>query len=167
MSLCSHAAGSIWLAVCLLVLGVSHARQAADRIASYAMAVACMEQGDLLLSVSCLLQGSLCWLAMCRLHRVLSTKLGKPCGKAFLLITAIQFHLPFYMSRTLPNTFATAVMGFALADWVDARHPRRLLSLLVFATVRDPALMEFTYACLHTICIGIRSTPGTSMHRDQ
>ena len=51
-------------------------------------------------------------------------------------MTAMQFHLPFYMSRTLPNTFALAVLGFATADWLEARHPRRLISLLAFATVR-------------------------------
>ncbi len=50
--------------------------------------------------------------------------------------TAMQFHLPFYMSRTLPNTFALAVLGLAIADWIEAKHPRRLVSLLAFATVR-------------------------------
>ena len=48
----------------------------------------------------------------------------------------MQFHLPFYMSRTLPNTFALAVLGLAIADWIEAKHPRRLVSLLAFATVR-------------------------------
>lgn len=52
-----------------------------------------------------------------------------------MLLTAVQFHLPFYMSRTLPNTFATIVLGFALADWLTGRHPRRLICLLALVTV--------------------------------
>ena len=51
-------------------------------------------------------------------------------------ITAAQFHLPFYMSRTLPNTFATALACLALGDWVSGLHPRRAIALLVFGTVR-------------------------------
>lgn len=80
-------------------------------------------------------QGTICCAAMWRIRCVLSNKLGRPCGQAFLVITAVQFHLPFYMSRTLPNTFATAVLGFAIADWLDGRHPRRLIALLAFGTV--------------------------------
>ena len=80
-------------------------------------------------------QGTICCAAMWRIRHVLSNKLGRPCGQALLIITAVQFHLPFYMSRTLPNTFATAVLGFAIADWLDGRHPRRLVALLAFGTV--------------------------------
>ena len=74
-------------------------------------------------------------------------RLGTTCASAFMLLTAVQFHLPFYMSRTLPNTFATAVLGFALADWVTGRHPRRLISLLALATV---SLDSFPQYCLCT-----------------
>jgi hypothetical protein len=31
---------------------------------------------------------------------------------------ALQFHLPFYASRTLPNTFALALTNLAIAAWV-------------------------------------------------
>lgn len=90
---------------------------------------------------------------MCRICSVLSVKLGKSCGRAFLLITALQFHLPFYMSRTLPNTFATAVLGFAIADWIDAHHPRRLIALLAFATVSFSCMPKFKHMvvahCFH------------------
>lgn len=65
-----------------------------------------------------------------------------------MIVTAVQFHLPFYMSRTLPNTFALAVLGFAFADWLEARHPRRLISLLAFATVRLPVSILYTVLTL-------------------
>ena len=80
-------------------------------------------------------QGAVCWLAVREVQWAVHQSLGAACASAFMLLTAMQFHLPFYMSRTLPNTFATAVLGFALADWVTGRHPRRLISLLALATV--------------------------------
>ena len=76
---------------------------------------------------------------MCRIHQAVRAILGSTCAKAFIVLTAVQFHLPFYMSRTLPNTFALAVVSFGTADWLEAKHPRRLISLLAFATVRVPA----------------------------
>lgn len=166
-----RAAGSISLAVSLLMLGITQPVQGCCNSlpAEYVLLLSLHTCSRTTCFSVCpvLVQGSLCWLAMCRVHRVLSAKLGKPCGRAFLLITAIQFHLPFYMSRTLPNTFATAVLGFALADWMDARHPRRLVSLLVFATVRAPTVVDFPSACLHLICTGISLTPSTSLRTNQ
>lgn len=80
-------------------------------------------------------QGVMCWLAMYGIQKAVHQCLGATCASAFVLLSAIQFHLPFYMSRTLPNTFATAVLGFALADWVTGGHPRRLICLLALSTV--------------------------------
>ncbi|DBA87838.1 TPA: hypothetical protein ACH3X1_004835 [Trebouxia sp. C0004] len=88
-----------------------------------------------MLTVVRLMLGSICWLSMCRLQQALHKQYGSTCAKAFMIVTAMQFHLPFYMSRTLPNTFALAVLGLAIADWIEAKHPRRLVSLLAFATI--------------------------------
>lgn len=88
-----------------------------------------------MLTVVRLMLGLICWLAMYQLQQALRKQYGSTCAKAFMIVTAMQFHLPFYMSRTLPNTFALAVLGLATADWIEAKHPRRLVSLLAFATV--------------------------------
>ena len=72
---------------------------------------------------------------MCRIQQVLRKQFGSTLATAFVIVTAVQFHLPFYMSRTLPNTFALAVLGFAIADWLEAWHPKRLVALLAFVTV--------------------------------
>jgi len=57
-------------------------------------------------------------------------------GAAFLLVTAIQFHLPFYSSRTLPNIFALALANLAHAEWLAGRRPHRTILYLAFAVVR-------------------------------
>lgn len=99
------------------------------------------------------LQGVTCWLSMCGIQKAVQQCLGVTCASAFMLLCAIQFHLPFYMSRTLPNTFATAVLGFALADWVTGAHPRRLICLLAFSTVSPGQLLTDTACRYLKICI--------------
>jgi alpha-1,6-mannosyltransferase len=41
-------------------------------------------------------------------------------GTYLLLLTAVQFHMPFYASRMLPNTFALALVLHAYSDWLLA-----------------------------------------------
>jgi len=60
-----------------------------------------------------------------RFRRVLRRAFGDAVGVAFAIITASQFHLPFYASRTLPNTFALALTTFAVADWFAAHSASR------------------------------------------
>jgi alpha-1,6-mannosyltransferase len=38
------------------------------------------------------------------------------------VVSAVQFHLPFYMSRPLPNTFALALVLMGLAGWLRGNH---------------------------------------------
>ena len=64
----------------------------------------------------------------------------------YLLITAVQFHLPFYSSRLLPNTFATILVVHAYAEWFK-NNPRRAAAYLVFTTAIfrcDVLLLLFT-----------------------
>ncbi len=74
--------------------------------------------------------------SLARFRRVLRDAHGRDVATCFALVTATQFHLPFYASRTLPNTFALVLTTLALADWIaDAgeRADRRAVFLLVLA----------------------------------
>lgn len=64
----------------------------------------------------------------------------------YLLITAVQFHLPFYSSRLLPNTFALVLVTIAYSEWFS-RRPRRTAIYLVFTAAIfrcDMLLLLFT-----------------------
>ncbi|THH12420.1 hypothetical protein EW146_g7714 [Bondarzewia mesenterica] len=45
-------------------------------------------------------------ITLCLLRRAVSRRFGHPTSFAFSLLTCTQFHLPFWMGRTLPNMFA-------------------------------------------------------------
>lgn len=72
--------------------------------------------------------------ALSRLRGAVEVAFGRRASVFLALLSALQFHLPFYFSRTLPNTFATVVTTLALADWIDGRAPRRALVLLAAAS---------------------------------
>ena len=42
----------------------------------------------------------------------------------FVFLSAIQFHLPFYMSRMLPNVIALVPVSFGLGFWMQQSKPR-------------------------------------------
>jgi len=67
-------------------------------------------------------------------------------GTYLLLITACQFHMPFYASRMLPNTFALVVVLQALRAWLIG-NSSKAAALLVFGTAVfrcDLLLLLFT-----------------------
>ena len=61
-----------------------------------------------------------------------TSRTGRRVGAWLLLITASQFHIPFYASRMLPNTFAMAIILHAYSFWLDG-HVEQAASLVVFA----------------------------------
>ncbi|KAG7349010.1 Alg9-like mannosyltransferase family-domain containing protein [Nitzschia inconspicua] len=79
------------------------------------------------------------WIGWIRLALAVDRTVGKQpfalvtTGSYLLLITACQFHIPFYASRMLPNTFALAVVLQCYANWIQRQVPSAAV-LLVFAT---------------------------------
>ena len=73
---------------------------------------------------------SLTILALARLRGAVGRVWGRPAGAAFLAASALQFHLPFYASRALPNTAALALVAVAAADWLDGSAPARAVATL-------------------------------------
>ena len=61
---------------------------------------------------------------------------GRTAGAAFAALCISQFHLVFYASRPLPNTFALVLCCAASSYWLRSKHPRRTLLLLTVAAVR-------------------------------
>ena len=80
-------------------------------------------------------QGLVCVLSLARLRSAVERVFGRPVGVAFFALTALQFHLPFYMSRTLPNTLALALISLACAEWLAGHRPARTVALLTFTMV--------------------------------
>ncbi|KAF9437363.1 dolichyl-P-Man:Man(7)GlcNAc(2)-PP-dolichol alpha-1,6-mannosyltransferase [Entomortierella beljakovae] len=70
---------------------------------------------------------------------------GKMTSLLFLLVSSVQFHWLFYAGRTLPNTFALAIVNVAFSYWMKAssqssrtfteRQLMRMIDCLVASTV--------------------------------
>lgn len=72
------------------------------------------------------------------LKKAVDKEMGNGVGAAFLLITMLQFHLPYYMSRPLPNSLALVVTNYALAHWIHPKSSKSIgltIFLLSFAVV--------------------------------
>eukprot|EP00850_Spirogloea_muscicola_P021561 SM000253S09050 [mRNA] locus=s253:25113:30452:- [translate_table: standard] len=81
-----------------------------------------------------LVQGALAVASFSKLRRQVAKNFGMPAGRAFAVVTASQFHLLYYCSRPLPNSFALGIANLAYAFWLQGRA-RVTLSLLVLGIV--------------------------------
>ncbi|EQC35537.1 hypothetical protein SDRG_06828 [Saprolegnia diclina VS20] len=68
------------------------------------------------------------------LKRTIGSVFGRDTAVAYSLLTAVQFHLVFYMSRTLPNIFALILVFLAYAAWLQGQS-RRVIMLLSVSTI--------------------------------
>ena len=73
--------------------------------------------------------------ALLVLRVAVEQKLGRRVGLAFVALTVTQFHLPFYASRPLANTYALIPTALALAAVLQRTRPRLAIALLTFTTV--------------------------------
>lgn len=71
-----------------------------------------------LLIIRCVL-GLITWFSANIFVTAVKVKFGTRCGKLVWLLHCFQFHLPFYSSRTLPNTFALVLVYLAYASWLQ------------------------------------------------
>ena len=60
-----------------------------------------------------------------RLRKSIVRRYGMTAGNCLIFICCTQFHLMFYLGRPLPNTFATALVTYAIGCYMDG--VRRLL----------------------------------------
>lgn len=66
-----------------------------------------------------------------KLKWAVERELGKTEGLCFILTTLVQFHLPFYSSRPLPNSFAMLLVHLSYSAWLDGRVYRAIFHLSV------------------------------------
>ncbi len=98
-------------------------------------------------------QGGLTVASLALLQRAVRRQFGPVTAAAYMLLTALQFHLPFYLSRTLPNVLAMPLTSAGLAAWLDggAVAPIWLLA----AAAVSAGCTEL--ACLPLVCWNVTS----------
>ena len=67
------------------------------------------------------------WLSFTTFSDSVAYRFGIGAGRMTCILTAFQFHLPFYMSRTLPNSFALIGCLLAYSRWIGGKGVQALL----------------------------------------
>lgn len=71
------------------------------------------------------------WMSFALFADAISFRFGQRAGSLTCILASLQFHIPFYMSRTLPNTFALIGCLVAYSIWLRGRGLRALLVITV------------------------------------
>ncbi|KAF8339810.1 Alg9-like mannosyltransferase family-domain-containing protein [Cantharellus anzutake] len=74
-------------------------------------------------------------------QRAVSRQFGRKVGSAFLITSLTQFHLLFWMSRTLPNTFALFPVNIASSLLIRSSPSKPHVSLLALALLMAAAVI--------------------------
>ncbi|KAI8084877.1 Alg9-like mannosyltransferase family-domain-containing protein [Halteromyces radiatus] len=67
-----------------------------------------------------LLLGACVCFSLNKFQKAINTLFGSLTGTAFLLLTCCQFHIIFWSTRTLPNTFALPLVLLGLSHWLKS-----------------------------------------------
>lgn len=90
--------------------------------------------------VSRLVLGAFVVLSLARFQAAVKVLFGQRAASVFILLLCCQFHLVFWSSRTLPNTFALPLVICGLAHWMEsqarpASRSKHLASMIRYLTV--------------------------------
>lgn len=70
--------------------------------------------------------GLFAWMAYREFRKSIDAKFGTRAGAFFGALLSVQFHFPFYCSRSLPNTFALILTMVGYSLWLDGRASKAL-----------------------------------------
>ena len=76
----------------------------------------------------------MCSLSFFRVQQAVAVKFGRRTGFCFGLLLVSQFHLLFYASRLLPNTFALILSNLALANLISEDNSRNIHFVIFYLT---------------------------------
>lgn len=82
-----------------------------------------------------LVLGLASWLSYRQMRRSIGNKFGNPAGACFGALLCLQFHFPYYCSRSLPNTFALIASMASHSLWLDGSSSRALYCVAATAVV--------------------------------